>query len=59
MSLCLIHQSGAKPAPRRAPEAPVIVHRAYPEHIARCIIAVGERRKREGMAVIVEKEVKQ
>ena len=59
MSLCLIHQSSIKTAPRRPPEAPVIVHRAYPEHIARCIIAVGERRKREGMAVIVEKEVKQ
>ena len=59
MSLCLIHQSVVKTAPRRPPEAPVIVHRAYPEHIARCIIAVAERRKREGMAVVVEKETEQ
>ena len=50
--MSLIYQSGAKDKPRQTFEAPVYRCHRDAQHEARCIVAIRDRRRREGMAVI-------
>lgn len=45
-------RDGGGDSSRRIADSPVIVHRVNAEHLARCIIAIRERRKRESAAKV-------